>query len=173
MARQIHNVPESHAQAMKQFKKRDFPHIFTLLKMACNFPLASCERERTAGTVRKLNAIILTSMTESRLPPLTLIHIHYDMKWIVKEQWLVSHRSTQKDGVWKCFMKQPGLRTSELWFWFDNFIQEFYPFGMRNSWWSVRLLNCSRQICMFVLTLCLCQWLTAMFDYLCFCTTYY
>ncbi len=72
-------VPLSCAQAIKKCDPVVFPNIFPLLKIACTLPVTSCECERSASTLRRLNTFMRASMMEERLSCLALIHTHYDM----------------------------------------------------------------------------------------------
>ncbi|XP_072037479.1 52 kDa repressor of the inhibitor of the protein kinase-like [Amphiura filiformis] len=69
--------PSSCAQAIHKCDKDEFPNIFTLLQIACTLPVTSCECERNASTLRRLNTWMRASMAEERLASLALIHIHY------------------------------------------------------------------------------------------------
>lgn len=64
--------PTSCAEAIKQCDALIYPNIFKLLK-------TSCECERSASTLRRLNTFMRSSMGEDRLSSLALIHTHYDM----------------------------------------------------------------------------------------------
>lgn len=72
-------LPESCAQAIKECDPVLFPNVFQLLKIACTLLVTSCECERTASTIRRLNTFMRASMEESRLSGLAMIHTHYDM----------------------------------------------------------------------------------------------
>ena len=71
-------VPTSCAQAIKECDKASFPNIFNLLKLACTLPITSCECERSASGIRRLNTFARACMKEDRLSSLSLIHCHYD-----------------------------------------------------------------------------------------------
>ncbi|CAM4713081.1 unnamed protein product [Leuciscus chuanchicus] len=71
--------PTSCAEAIKQCDALICPNIFKLLKIACTLPVTSCECERSASTLRRLNTFMRSSMGEDRLSSLALIHTHYDM----------------------------------------------------------------------------------------------
>lgn len=51
-----------------------------LLKIACTLPVTSCECERSASVIRRLNTFMRASMKEERISSLALIHTHYDME---------------------------------------------------------------------------------------------
>ena len=72
--------PSSCAQAIKECDSQLFPNIFQLLKLACTLPVTSCECERSASTLRRLNTFMRASMGEERLSSLAMIHTHYDME---------------------------------------------------------------------------------------------
>ncbi|CAM4641816.1 unnamed protein product [Leuciscus chuanchicus] len=71
--------PTSCAEAIKQCDALIYPNIFKLLKIASTLPVTSCECERSASTLRRLNTFMRSSMGEDRLSSLALIHTHYDM----------------------------------------------------------------------------------------------
>jgi hypothetical protein len=73
------DTPASCAQAIKECDAMLYPNIFMLLKIACTLPVTSCECERSASTLRRLNTFMRASMKEDRLSSLALIHTHYDM----------------------------------------------------------------------------------------------
>ena len=70
--------PDSCAKAIKLCDPDFFPNIFVLLQIACTIPVTSCECERSASVIRRLNNFMRASMTESRLTSLALIHANYD-----------------------------------------------------------------------------------------------
>ncbi|XP_078348023.1 52 kDa repressor of the inhibitor of the protein kinase-like [Oculina patagonica] len=70
--------PASPAVAIKDCDDDLFPNISILLKIACTIPVTSCECERSASTLRRLNYYMRASMGKERLSNLALLHIHYD-----------------------------------------------------------------------------------------------
>ncbi|XP_078371311.1 52 kDa repressor of the inhibitor of the protein kinase-like [Oculina patagonica] len=70
--------PASPAVAIKDCDDDLFPNISILLKIACTIPVTSCECERSASTLRRLNNYMQASMGKERLSNLALLHIHYD-----------------------------------------------------------------------------------------------
>ena len=64
--------------AIKECDKSLYPNISVLLKIACTSPVTSCECERSASSLRRLNNYMRASMGKSRLSSLALLHIHYD-----------------------------------------------------------------------------------------------
>ena len=71
--------PSSCAKAIKECDAQQFPNISQLLKLACTLPVTSCECERSASTLRRLNNFMRASMGKERLSALAMIHTHYDM----------------------------------------------------------------------------------------------
>ena len=59
--------PSSCAHAIKGCDVQQFPNISQLLKMACTLPVASCECERLASMLRRLNTFMWASVGEERL----------------------------------------------------------------------------------------------------------
>ena len=78
-SKQLECIPTSCAQAVKECDAQMYPNISRLLKIACTLPVTSCECERSASTLRRLNTFMRASMREDRLSSLALIHTHYDM----------------------------------------------------------------------------------------------
>ncbi|XP_019643005.1 PREDICTED: 52 kDa repressor of the inhibitor of the protein kinase-like [Branchiostoma belcheri] len=70
--------PASPAEAIKRCDNTMFPNISVLLKIACTLPVTSCECERSASALRRLNNYMRASMGKQRLSNLALMHIHYD-----------------------------------------------------------------------------------------------
>ena len=52
-------------------------NISILLQIACTIPVTSCECERSASTLRRLNNYMRASMGKDRLSHLALLNIHY------------------------------------------------------------------------------------------------
>ena len=71
--------PCSPAKAIKECDAIDFPNISVLLTIACTIPVTSCECERSASALRRLNNYMRASMAKDRLSHLALLHIHYDI----------------------------------------------------------------------------------------------
>ncbi|XP_062512482.1 52 kDa repressor of the inhibitor of the protein kinase-like [Corticium candelabrum] len=71
--------PYSPAKAIKECDATDFPNISVLLTIACTIPVTSCECERSASALRRLNNYMHASMGEDRLSHLAFLHIHYDV----------------------------------------------------------------------------------------------
>ena len=70
--------PPSLAKAIKECDRQVFPNIWTLLQIACTLPVTSCECERNASALRRLNSYMSASMGKQRLSSLALLHIHLD-----------------------------------------------------------------------------------------------
>ena len=70
--------PASPAEAIKDCDPSMFPNISILLRICCTIPVTSCECERSASALRRLNNYMRASMGKSRLSHLALLHIHYD-----------------------------------------------------------------------------------------------
>ena len=67
----------SPAVAIKDCDAALFPNISILLQIASTIPVTSCEFERSASTLRRLNNYMRASMGKDRLSHLALLHIHY------------------------------------------------------------------------------------------------
>lgn len=70
--------PASPAEAIKDCDPAMFPNISVLLQICCTIPVTSCECERSASALRRLNNYMRASMGKSRLSYLALLHIHYE-----------------------------------------------------------------------------------------------
>ena len=70
--------PATPSAAIKDCDPLHFPNIRALLQLACTLPVTSCECERSASTLRRLNNYMRASMGQNRLASLALLHIHYD-----------------------------------------------------------------------------------------------
>lgn len=69
-------LPCSPLQALNRCDGRIFPNICTLLRLICTIPVTSCEAERTFSALRRLKTFTQSTMKESRLNGLTLLHVH-------------------------------------------------------------------------------------------------
>ena len=69
--------PASPAQAIEDCDVDMFPNIFVLLKIACTFPVTSCECEHSASALHRLHTYMRAMMTADRLSSLALLHVHY------------------------------------------------------------------------------------------------
>jgi len=78
ISKKVAERPSSAGEAIKECDKDMFPNIFVLLQIACTIPVTSCECERSASGLRRLNNFLRASMGKDRLSHLALIHIHYD-----------------------------------------------------------------------------------------------
>ena len=72
--------PSSPAEAIKDCDADFFPNINIMLRIICTIPVTTCECERSASALRRLNNYVRASMGKARLSNLALLHIHYDME---------------------------------------------------------------------------------------------
>ena len=70
--------PASPAKAIKDSDSTLFPNINVLLQIACTIPVTSCECERSASSLWRLNNYMRASMGKDRLSYLALLHIEYE-----------------------------------------------------------------------------------------------
>ena len=70
--------PASPAKAIKECDSALYPNISVLLQICCTIPVTSCECERSASALWRLNTYMRASMGKSCLSNLALLHVHYD-----------------------------------------------------------------------------------------------
>ena len=63
---------------IKHYNEDMLPSISVLLKIVCTLPVTSCECERSASALRRLNNYMRATMGKDRLSYLALLHVHYD-----------------------------------------------------------------------------------------------
>ena len=73
-------LPSLPSSAIKDCDAEIYPNIRILLKLACTIPVTSCECERSASALRRLNNYMRSSMGKERLANLALLHIHYEQQ---------------------------------------------------------------------------------------------
>ena len=73
------DCPDSCTKAIKVSEKDTFPNLDVLLQLACTIQVTSCECERSASTLRRLQTYMRSSVGQSRLSSFAPIHIHYDI----------------------------------------------------------------------------------------------
>ena len=59
----------------------EFENIHTLLRIGFTLPVTSCECERSASTLKRLNNYLRSTMSDERLTNLALIHVNYDREY--------------------------------------------------------------------------------------------
>ncbi|XP_013879734.1 uncharacterized protein LOC106528984 isoform X3 [Austrofundulus limnaeus] len=69
--------PNTPASSLKECDRDMYPNLHVLLRLACTLPVTSCECERSASALRRLNNYMWASMGKERLSSLALLHIHY------------------------------------------------------------------------------------------------
>ena len=71
-------LPLSPSAAIKECDADLYPNLHVLLQIACTIPVTSCECERSASVLRRLNNYTRSCMGKERLANLALLHIHYE-----------------------------------------------------------------------------------------------
>lgn len=100
--------PDTCAKAMRECDPIFFPNIAVLLQIACTIPVTSCECERSASVIRRLNNFMRSAMTENRLTSLALIHNHYDTAINLDEAVnLFARRNPRRMQLQSVFMDTP------------------------------------------------------------------
>ena len=76
------------------------PNLRIHLQIACTIPATSCECERSASALRRLNKYTRASIGKERMANLALLHIHYDKRWM-SIGWLIYilQSSIKKNGI--------------------------------------------------------------------------
>ena len=71
-------LPSSPSAAIKECDADLYPNLHVLLQIVCTIPVTSCECERCASVLRRLNNYMRSCMGKERLANLALLHIHYE-----------------------------------------------------------------------------------------------
>ena len=77
--------PKTVAGALKICCKTDFPNIFIILKIIATLGVTSCECERSNSELSLLKTYLRTTMGQSRLNGLALMHVHYSLELNMKK----------------------------------------------------------------------------------------
>ena len=80
MLRAADSRPDSCAAALKNINETSFPNVGVLLRIVSTMPVTSCECERSASALRRLNTWSRSCMGQERLSALALTHIHYGLE---------------------------------------------------------------------------------------------
>ena len=71
--------PENVSSLLLQVDKIAFPNIYTALQILATIPVTTCTCERTISTLRRLKTYLRSTMIESRLNGLALLHVHREI----------------------------------------------------------------------------------------------
>ena len=93
-------LPSLPSSAIKDCDAEIYPNIRILLQLACTIPVTSCECERSASALGRLNNYMRSSMGKERLSNLALLHIHYKQQINVESVMTCLHRFTQDEWKW-------------------------------------------------------------------------
>ena len=75
----LFTLPTSAAATLKFVaNETEWPNLNILFRIVCTIPATSCEAERSASVIRRLNAYTRASQGQERMSALALIHINYD-----------------------------------------------------------------------------------------------
>ena len=74
----MQHLPISPSAAIKECDAELYPNLRILLQIVSTIPATSCECERSASALRRLNNYLRASMGKERMANLALLHIHYD-----------------------------------------------------------------------------------------------
>lgn len=56
-----------------------YPNITECIKIFSTLPVTTCECERNVSALRRLKTYLRSTMSQTRLTGLALLHIHYNM----------------------------------------------------------------------------------------------
>ena len=73
----VGEVPDTPMMSLTHASECLFPNIHRLLRLICTLPVTSCECERNVSVLRRLKTYLRTTMGQTRLTGLALLHIHY------------------------------------------------------------------------------------------------
>lgn len=57
-----------------------YPNLSALVKILCTLPVTSCSAERSFSGLKRVKTSFRTTMTNTRLTGLTLLHVHRDIE---------------------------------------------------------------------------------------------
>ncbi|XP_052268219.1 52 kDa repressor of the inhibitor of the protein kinase-like [Dreissena polymorpha] len=75
----VTNPPTTLQGAVEQCDSQLYPNIYTVLSIACVFPVTSCECERSISALGLVKTKLRTSMGQDRLSALCLLSVHRDI----------------------------------------------------------------------------------------------
>ena len=73
-------VPTTALAALKEIGHALYPIIAECLKIFVTLPVITCECERNVSALRRLKTYLRSTMSQTRLIGLALLHIHYNME---------------------------------------------------------------------------------------------
>ena len=56
-----------------------YPNISALAKILCTLPVTTCTAERSFSSLKRNKTVFRSTMTNTRLTGLTLLHVHRDI----------------------------------------------------------------------------------------------
>ena len=78
-------VPTTASSTLKVMDHDLYPNITEGLKIFATLPVTTCECERNVSALRRLKTYMRSTMSQTRLTGLALLHVHYDMAIDVDE----------------------------------------------------------------------------------------
>ena len=72
-------VPATVAATLKEIDSGMYPNITECFKIFSTLPVTTCECERNVSALRRLKTYLRSTMSQTRLTGLALLHIHYNM----------------------------------------------------------------------------------------------
>ena len=72
-------VPATVAATLKEIDSGMYPNITECFKIFSTLPVTTCECERNVSALRRLKTYLRSTMLQTRLTGLALLHIHYNM----------------------------------------------------------------------------------------------
>ena len=72
-------VPTTASATLKEIDHTMYPNITECIKIFSTLPVTTCECERNVSALRRLKTYLRSTMSQTRLTGLALLHIHYNM----------------------------------------------------------------------------------------------
>ena len=78
-------IPKTVSEVLNTMDQHMYPNITAAMKVLATVPVTTCECERSVSTLRRLKTYMRSTMGQTRLTGLALLHTHYSMSICVDE----------------------------------------------------------------------------------------